>query len=146
MIGADAKSQNSGSSAQAQTSTPAGQLVSGPANSPFAVQFDTGAISSLKRAPDKFDTDYVRANGRLGDLNIRYRHPGEDWQWADTATLDISSILNRSSDSVTEYAILRQVSDGASPALAIETRFIFQGQALLWSVALKNLAAQPVEI
>ncbi|HEX5324636.1 MAG TPA: DUF5695 domain-containing protein [Capsulimonadaceae bacterium] len=143
-LGVEAGAQDSG--ARKQTDPAQGPETSGPPGSPFVVRLDSGAIVSLKRAKDKFDTDYVRAGGRLGDVSLRYRHAGEEWQEAETSSLGISSIRRRSSDRATEYAVSRRVLEGTTPAVDITTRFVFDGQALLWSVSLKNLTAQPIEI
>src|SRR5262245_32331543 len=53
----------------------------------FAVAFNAGAITSLKRVGDAFDTDYIASGRRLGDAIVRYRQGPGEWQTLDTATL-----------------------------------------------------------
>jgi len=43
------------------------------ANRAFRVQYDASGIRSLKRTSDQHDTEYLAANGILGNLVIRYR-------------------------------------------------------------------------
>lgn len=41
--------------------------------SQFALELDAGAIVSLKRVGDAFDTEYVQSDRRLGDVVVKYR-------------------------------------------------------------------------
>ena len=51
------------------------------ANQAFGIEYDQAGIRSLKRTNDVHDTDYIAANGRLGNLVIRYRAtPQGDWR------------------------------------------------------------------
>src|SRR5260370_40525171 len=63
--------------ALSQTSSPL--LTSGPANGPFEIKLDAGAIVSLRHAQDRVDTEYIQTGRRLGDVFIRYR--GKDAAW-----------------------------------------------------------------
>ena len=64
---------------------PAFAIVEGAA-SQFAVKVDAGAIVSLKRVGDAFDTDYVQAGRRLGDVIVKYRRGAGAWETLETAT------------------------------------------------------------
>jgi hypothetical protein len=56
-----------------------------PAASQFIVKMDAGAIVSLKRAGDAFDTDYIQAGRRLGDAIVKYRRGSGAWETLDTS-------------------------------------------------------------
>src|SRR5207245_362766 len=71
--------------ALSQTSGPL--LTSGPANGPFEIKLDAGAIVSLRHAQDRVDTEYIQTGRRLGDVFIRYRGRDAAWVSADTAQL-----------------------------------------------------------
>ena len=42
-------------------------------NNAFNIRYSAGGITSLKRANDKYDTDYLSVGGTLGNLVIQYR-------------------------------------------------------------------------
>src|SRR5262245_32093075 len=42
-------------------------------NNAFNIQYSARGITSLKRANDKYDTDYLSAGGSLGNIVIQYR-------------------------------------------------------------------------
>ena len=61
-------------------------------SSSFEIQYDHRGIRSFKRTADRYDTDYIAANGRLGRLAIRYRRsPNGDWQELQEMLLRSSS-------------------------------------------------------
>ncbi|MBM4042914.1 MAG: hypothetical protein FJ290_30865 [Planctomycetes bacterium] len=53
----------------------------------FDVALEAGAIVGLRRVNDAFDTDYILAGGRFGDLVVRYRRGDGQWQPVTTAEL-----------------------------------------------------------
>ncbi|HKV61363.1 MAG TPA: DUF5695 domain-containing protein [Candidatus Acidoferrum sp.] len=58
-------------------------------NSDFRIDYSPSGLSHLKHVRDKYDTDYIAAGRRLGDVLLRYRATGaKDWQKASAATLD----------------------------------------------------------
>src|SRR6516225_5828324 len=107
-----------------------------PASSQFQLKVDHGAIVSLKPSSSNSNLDFLPSGRRLGDLVIKYRHPGEDWQSFQTATPSppTNAIL---SSNATEYSC--QLSDGQPPTLALKTTFTFQPESILWSFSLSNL-------
>src|SRR5512143_1045531 len=42
-------------------------------NSAFNIQYGAGGLTSLKRANDKYDTEYISNAGSLGNIVIQYR-------------------------------------------------------------------------
>lgn len=67
-------------------------------NASFQIQYDDNGIRSLKRTNDVADTDYIAANGTLGDLRIRYR-TSRNGDWRSLIGMR-SSAANRTPTSV----------------------------------------------
>src|SRR5262245_11902604 len=79
--------------------------------SQFAVKLDKGAILSLKRVGDAFDTDYVQSGRRLGDAIVRYRRGSGAWETLETATFE-ERALNASADN-TRHSASYKPANGA---------------------------------
>jgi hypothetical protein len=114
----------------------------------FAVSFDRGALSSLKRVADAHDTDYLQAGARFGDLQVRWRTNAGAWQTFATRALAESGKVEARSQAggAVQEAGWNQGSDpGVGPEIA--TRFEFQpGGTLLWSLTLTNTGSVPLEV
>jgi hypothetical protein len=50
------------------------------ASSPFLLEFDGGALTSLRFAADGFPTNYVATGQKLGYIEIAWRRPNGPWQ------------------------------------------------------------------
>ncbi len=122
-----------------------GRPVRGPADSQFAVEFDRGAIVSLRRVRDAFDTDYVRPQGRLGDVAIRYRRPGGDWRSFETAGTAPERRSSASEDGASRETIYA-VGDGERHDLRVGIGFTIESEVLRWTLALENVSDVPIEI
>ncbi len=60
-----------------------------PSNSSFEMKYRTSGISSLQRAEDKYETDYIQSGYTLGDITIRYRAGGTGaWSEISAAARD----------------------------------------------------------
>src|SRR5580704_11402631 len=81
-------------------------------NDQFKIAFSPAGLTSLKRAQDAFDTDYVLGGRSLGDILVRYRAPGEAWKDISSGT----SVSQHSPGEVT-YQIGRAV-----PTIATASR------------------------
>jgi len=112
--------------------------------SPFKITFGDGAISSLRKTNDRFDTDYIAEGHALGHVEITFRRPGKGWNSVKTAALDIEqAIFSSSSDfSNIEY----EITDHDGPALKVLVRLQSKEQALTWTVSLWNVSPQRLEI
>ncbi|HEY9427119.1 MAG TPA: DUF5695 domain-containing protein [Gemmatimonadaceae bacterium] len=122
-----------------------GRPVGGPADSQFAVEFDGGAIASLRRVGDAFDTNYVRPRGRLGDVTIRYRRPGGEWRSFETAGADRERRSATSADGASHESTYT-VSDGEQQPLQLKIGFTVERETLRWTLAFENLSDVPIEI
>jgi hypothetical protein len=117
-----------------------------PAAGSFQVQFNTGAITSLKRGGDNIDLDYIGGR-RLGDFVIRYRVGAGDWQSVQTATLAAGGTGMFSTNAAgTEHAATYPLKDGESAVLELGNRFVVRDREVVWTLTLRNLAGQSVEV
>ncbi|HEX6964662.1 MAG TPA: DUF5695 domain-containing protein, partial [Gemmatimonadaceae bacterium] len=137
----------SAQAASRDESTRSPQPHSGPPGSSFAVQLDAGAIVSLQYARDTVNTEYIAPRGRLGDAVVRYRPAGRNsaWQTAETGALAGVRNVIRSADGA-HYEATYEVAHGATPALAIQSRFTFEDRAILWTITVRNRTHHPLEI
>ena len=106
------------------------------ATSSFVLQRDGGAITSLRRRDDAFDTDYIAPDQALsqplGHVAVSYRRDGGAWTTFNTAT----ATPDPGSDDMA-YSV-----DG----LRIESALSDAGDRLDWTVTVRNIGATPVEI
>ena len=72
-------------------------------NAAFNIQAGPGGITSLKRPNDAFDTEYIAAGRRLGNVVIRYKTAGEP-QWREIRDPIASSRSAEETQSIT-YSI-----------------------------------------
>jgi hypothetical protein len=110
----------------------------------FDLRFERGAITSLKRSADVHDTDYIRSGGRFGDLTVRWRAGGGQWQTFSTRDMAAAAdnvAAAKSGDGVTHRAVW---SPAAGPQ--VENRFAFATEALTWTLTLSNPGDSPLEI
>jgi hypothetical protein len=117
----------------------------GSSESQFAVEFDRGAMVALRRVGDAFDTNYVRPEGRLGDVAIRYRRPGGEWQSFESGKAEGERRDAAAVEGVS-HAVTYAVSDGARRLLELSIRFAVKSDSIRWTIALENLGDAPIEI
>ena len=60
----------------ADSAQAAGSAKTANAASPFLLEWDGDALTSLRFAGDAFETNYVAAGQRLGHIEIAWRRPG----------------------------------------------------------------------
>jgi hypothetical protein len=117
------------------------------AASQFDVKFRDGAMVNLKRDhdPDPANTDYV--GRRLGDLVVKYRLPGQDWQSVQTANLaaEGAGTFSTNADGTFSKAVY-PIANNAGPVLRLEVAFFVHDQGILWTMNLKNHTGTPLEI
>jgi hypothetical protein len=128
-----------GAEAHAASPQPLSKPSQDDAMAPFTIRFDGGAVTSLKYARDKFDTDYIRPRGRLGDIVVRYRIADGEWRTVETAKLDAARAVSHSAGGqTTEYRL--------GGDLLLSTSFVPKGNSLHWTIDVHNLTGQPLEI
>jgi hypothetical protein len=106
------------------------------AASPFLLEFDGRALTSLRFAGDAFPTNYVATGQKLGHVEIAWRRPNGAWQTfhAEEATT--------SADSTGTY----HVKDDRGDALVVTVRLEPEGSLLRWTTELSNQSSDPIEI
>lgn len=102
-------------------------------SSPFVLEFEGGALTSLRFAGDAFPTNYVGPQQKLGHVDITWRRRNGAWQ------------KFQSSDA-TASAGTYHAKDDQGEALAVTIALEPQGSLLHWKIALRNLATDPIEV
>src|SRR5215831_12645128 len=120
---------------------PSALRAEGGTSSTFAVRFDAGAIVSLKRVDDAFDTDYVQRARRLGDVVVRYRRGNGAWESFETAASPPPRV-ERSADGT--HSRVAYTSPDESLQLGVE--FIIGETAIDWRINLENQGSSQIEI
>jgi hypothetical protein len=118
---------NAGTEASAQTAHAA---------SPFLLEFDGGALTSLRFAADAFPTNYVATGQKLGPVEIAWRRPNGPWQKFHSAEATASP------DSPGTY----QAQDDRGTALGVAVRLEPQNSVLRWTIDLSNNSSDPIEV
>jgi len=106
------------------------------AASPFLLQFDGGALTSLRFAGDAFPTNYVATGQKLGHIEIAWRRPNGPWQRFHSAEATASQ------DSTGTY----HVRDDRGDALVVIVGLKPQGNLLRWTTELSNQSSDPIEV
>ncbi|MCF7674074.1 MAG: hypothetical protein K9M97_01925, partial [Akkermansiaceae bacterium] len=111
----------------------------------FELKFDGGAVASLRSTRDRFDTEYLAAGARLGEVTARFRHRGGDWCSVNTADLRKEAVVTWNADH-SEVLTCYPVTDGVAPALEIQIGLRIEEESLTWTVGLGNVSGGPLEI
>ena len=116
---------------------PLGSLApAGDGASPFLLEFDGSAVTSLRFATDTLPTNYVALGQKLGHVEIAWRRPNEAWQRFNTA---------EAAAPATEPGSWR-VRDDRGEALAVTFQLKPQDALLLWTLGVQNTSSDPIEI
>ena len=108
---------------------------------------EAGGITSLKRVGDAVDTNYVWSGKVIGGLVMKYRSPGDAWtKWETSASAGVKTVTQEVPQTVTVAYASAEPAGGAPRPLAIEERYALQGDALKWTINIRNLSSSPVEI
>jgi hypothetical protein len=110
----------------------------------FLVERKGGALTSLRFAGDAFPTNYVGTGQELGHVLVVWRRNGGAWQKFDSsdgAEAD-AKVIPAGAGFEAEY----RAKDDHGEAVAITVRMEPQANIMRWSVALRNLGTDPVEV
>jgi hypothetical protein len=110
-------------------------------NNEFDLNIDNGAIVSLKRVNDAFDTDYIAPESRFCDVVVKYRSADSDWKKG--SSLDLA---NAGSANITTEGDTTTASYDIDKSLALTVKLDLQDNALLWLITLENKTNEPLEI
>jgi len=115
----------------------------------FSLKFGEAGIDSLKRTGDRYDTDYIRANRTLGHLRIVYRMGENAWREFSTEEPKVKRRFETGqAERPTRFFVIYNESDWNDYFADIEVgeTFRVEGEALYWSLHLRNLTHKPLEV
>lgn len=122
-------------------------------NNAFNIQYGAEGITSLRRANDIHETEYVSKGGVLGNVVIQYRK-GTEHGWTTVRGIGTGSAAAPGSNTI-NYLIGTLVPTLPQPGAAsasvmkeikAEESFKLSGDYLDWTLTIANLTAQPIEI
>jgi hypothetical protein len=132
-----------GSPASGQRASPL--RVAAPAQaSDFAVTFEEGAITSLKYAADTIDTEYVTPGGRLGDVILRYRRGGGEWQTLEVKGAGPQRRSTASADGSEQSSVVTGAPGSDAPEIVVG--FVVESAAVRWEVTVRNPSERALEV
>lgn len=105
-----------------------------PAHSPFLLEFDGGALTSLRYADDQFPTNYIATGRKLGPVELAWRRPDGPWQ------------IFRSAEATPDSAGAYRSQDDRGAALGVTVLIRPEGSILRWTMNLENHSSDPIEI
>lgn len=104
--------------------------------SPFLLEFDGAALTSLRFATDAFLTNYIATGRQLGHVEIVWRRTNGPWQRFHSAD------ASKSNDSAGTYSL----AGGQGTVLGLAIGLKPQGSVLRWTIDLSNNSSDPIEI
>jgi len=115
----------------------------------FDVRLKDGAMISLKRVGDLFDTEYIWPGKRFGDVFVSYRHTDGDWQRVSTRSLAERNLLTTKYSHNGEKQVYTAgyfADDRPVPDIAIGVLFETDGDSLIYTVSVQNHGERELEI
>ncbi|HEY7089852.1 MAG TPA: DUF5695 domain-containing protein [Tepidisphaeraceae bacterium] len=105
-------------------STAAGQAPATQTSPQFTIGLSSSGVTSLKHTHDVLDTDYIQFPRSLGPLVISYRQAADAWKTVRTTSL----------------------KETVGTDLDLTESFKLDGDAMVWSISLRNVTDKPLEI
>ena len=115
--------------------SPAENSAKTAAGSPFLLEFDGPALTSLKFAGDAMPTNYVAAGQKLGHVEVTWRRGSGAWQSFHSAEATAQG-----------GAGTFHAKDDQGEAVAVTLRLEPHDNVVRWSISLRNLSSDPIEI
>jgi hypothetical protein len=106
------------------------------AASPFLLEFDGGALTSLRFAGDAFPTNYIAGEQKLGHVEVTWRRPNGAWQKFNSAEATAAE----------GSAGMYHAQDDRGAVLDVTVGLKPQGKVLRWTIGLRNVSADPIEV
>ncbi len=115
----------------------------------FTVRFGQAGVESLMRTGDKYPTDYIEAHRALGHVRIVYRMG--DNPWREFSTADAAAKRRAQAGVVNgapELFVIYNESEWNDYFADVEVgeTFRIEGDALYWSIHVRNLTHKPLEL
>ncbi|MGA8938337.1 MAG: DUF5695 domain-containing protein [Acidobacteriaceae bacterium] len=108
----------------------------GAGGSPFLLEYDGGALTSLRFAGDASQTNYVATGQKLGHVEIAWRRANGPWQ----------SFQSAEATGADSSAGTYRVEDDRGEALVANVHLEPQRRVLRWTITLRNTSSDPIEI
>jgi len=113
-------------------------------DSAFMLERRGGTLTGLRFAGDAFPTNYVGTGQELGHVLVVWRRNGGAWQKFDSS--DVAEANVKVSPAGTGFAAEYRAKDERGDAVEVTVRMEPKGREMRWSVALRNLGTDPVEV
>ena len=110
----------------------------------FAVEFEDGAITSLRYAEDTINTEYIAPEARLGDAIVRYRQNGGEWQGLETRQDGVRRAASAGVEGMEQLVTVTAPPGSSAPE--IDVRFNVGDRTITWSTTVRNPTDSPLEI
>jgi len=115
-------------------------------NSAFALKLHRGAVVSLARVGDAFDTEYIRPGSRLGDVLVRYRITGGDWREVNTTKLAEGAAADFAAGDATGCAASYPGGPFGAEELHVHVHLALEGEQFIWRIELVNRTDRAMEV
>lgn len=103
--------------------------------SPFLLQYEGSAVTSLRCASDSQATDYVATGQKLGPVEIAWRSGDGAWQRLATA---------EAAEAVGEPGTWRAGEEGGT--VEVTSRLKARGKLLVWTIGIRNMGPEAIEV
>jgi hypothetical protein len=119
-------------------------------DSSFILRWNSGGITSLKRRSDIYDTDYIWPEETLGNVIIRYRLPGRDWNEATAfSSGDIRKLIKTEAENGDTLAYRYSGSSRGVKGIrdfTLTVEFKLLEDVLFWTIQFQNISDQELEL
>jgi hypothetical protein len=90
-------------------------------NEQFQVSASKSGIASLRRAHDKYDTEYIAPGRTLGDLVISYRQVGQkEWKRASAAVIEGAPAAGQAAIHYMVGELVPTIAASSKPSASVE--------------------------
>jgi hypothetical protein len=126
-----------------------------PANGYFSLRFDGTGIISLQRPGDAYPTEYIAPGRTLGEITVRYRKSNGKWQdftagksgeRLDVGVSPADASRRFVSSSIDRYYTFHADFNDFYADLEVRQSFQLVDEALIWTIRIRNLSGDPIEI
>ncbi len=132
---------------------PVSAFQSAAENEHFKLMFGDIGITALLRSADAYDTNYIRAGGVLGDIQLRYQMEGGKWQNVSAGRMADRLVPQVLQDGIgrlvvclDRYYLYHGDFNDHYSDLELDLLYRLEGNALYWIIRLRNLSGKPLTV
>jgi len=114
--------------------------------SSFSVDFDSTGIASLKLAGDSTGLDFIKKDASVGDVVIRYRIGGGNWNEVITAEMSDKIKSAETQSNAKSRLVHYEIGNGEKPDMELSELFTVKRDSLIWKMDFCNLSDEPIDI